>query len=155
MRGARQSSSHRDQRVVQRVMWKFWTIASAILAWNLIGDAAYLMQATSDFEAMSKVDPVSADAFNAMPPWAWGAYALAVGGGTLGAALLLMRRKAAWAFFALSVAGIVVQFGWTFLGYGLILVKGWSSAVFPAMILAIALASLFYARAKAADGSLR
>ncbi|WP_369751207.1 hypothetical protein [Novosphingobium sp. AP12] len=50
---------------------------------------------------------------------------------------------------------MVVQFGWTFLGYGLIAVKGWSTVIFPAVIFAITLASLLYARAKAADGTLR
>ncbi|HUD29849.1 MAG TPA: sugar transporter, partial [Novosphingobium sp.] len=106
-------------------MRKFWIVATLILVWNLIGDAAYLTQATADLDVLAKTDPVTADAFRSMPVWAWAAYALAVGGGTLGAVLLLMRRKVAWAFFALSVAGIVVQFGWTFLGHGLIAAKGW------------------------------
>ncbi|WP_404481925.1 sugar transporter [Novosphingobium sp. BL-52-GroH] len=136
-------------------MRRFWIIATAILLWNLIGDAAYLMQATADLDAIAGTDPVTAAALHSMPAWAWAAYAVAVGGGTLGAVLLLMRRKAAWALFALSLAGVVVLFGWSFLGFDMVAAKGWSSAIFPAVIFAIALASLLYARAKAADGMLQ
>lgn len=136
-------------------MRAFWIIATVILLWNLMGDAAYLMQVNADLDEMAKVDPVTAAAFDSMPAWAWGAYALAVWGGTLGAILLLLRREIAWVFFALSLVGVIAQFGWTFLGFGLIAAKGWSTAVFPAVIFAIALASLLYARAKAKDGTLR
>lgn len=136
-------------------MRAFWTIATVLLIWNLIGDAAYLMQVTADLDAIARTDAVTAEAFRAMPAWAWGAYAVAVGGGTIGAVLLMLRREVAWVFFAASLAGIVVQFGWTFLGFGLIAAKGWSTVLFPAVIFAIALASLLYARAKAKDGTLR
>jgi CHASE2 domain-containing sensor protein len=136
-------------------MRTFWIIAVAILLWNLLGDAAYVMQASADLDALARTDPATAAAFRAMPVWAWVAYAVAVWVGTAGAVLLLTRRKAARVFFAASLAGVVVQFGWTFVGYGLIAVKGWSTVILPAVIFAITLASLLYARAKAADGTLR
>lgn len=136
-------------------MRKFWIIAALILIWNLIGDAAYVMQAGADLDTLAKTDPVTAEAFRSMPGWAWAAYAAAVWGGTAGAVLLLMRRKVAWIFFAVSLVGVVVQFGWSFLGFRMIAAKGWSTAIFPAVIFAIAFASLLYARAKAADGTLR
>lgn len=133
----------------------FRIVAGAILLWNLMGDAAYLMQTTADLDAMAHTDPITAAAFASMPAWAWAAYALAVWGGTLGALLLLIRREIAWVFFALSVAGVIAQFGWSFFGFGIVAAKGWSAAAFPALIFAIALASLLYARAKAKDGTLR
>ncbi|GAB7550665.1 hypothetical protein NRB_01590 [Novosphingobium sp. 11B] len=135
-------------------MRTFRVISILILIWNLIGDAAYLMQVNADLDDVAKTDPVTAQAFGSMPAWAWVAYAVAVWGGTLGAILLLMRREIAWVFFAASLAGVVMQFGWSFLGFGMIAAKGWSTAVFPAVIFAIALASLLYARAKARDGTL-
>ncbi|KMS60314.1 sugar transporter [Novosphingobium barchaimii LL02] len=136
-------------------MRAFWIIALAILAWNLLGDAAYVMHASADLDVLARSDPVTADAFRSMPVWAWSAYAVAVWVGTLGAVLMLTRRKAAWIFFALSLAGVVVQFGWSFLGFGMVAAKGWSAAIFPAVIFAIGLGSLLYARRKAADGTLR
>lgn len=135
-------------------MRTFWIIATLILLWNLLGDAAYLMQASADLDALAKSDAVSARAFMQMPAWAWGAYAVAVWSGTFGAILLLMRRGWAWAFFALSLTAVVVQFGWTFLDFGLLGAKGPSSAIFPLVIVGIAIASLIYARRKKADGTL-
>lgn len=136
-------------------MRRFWIIAAAILIWNLMGDVAYTMQASADLDALARTDPVTAAAFRSMPVWAWIAYAVAVWIGTLAAVLLIARRRKAWIFFALSLAGVVVQFSWSFLGFGMVAAKGWSTAVFPAVIFAIALASLLYARAKAKDGTLR
>jgi presenilin-like A22 family membrane protease len=136
-------------------MLRFWIIAAAILAWNVLGDVAYVLQATADLDALAKSDPVTADAFRSMPGWAWAAYAVAVWIGTLAAVLLITRKRKAWIFFALSLAGVVVQFSWSFLGFGIVAAKGWSTAIFPAVIFAITLASLLYARAKAKDGTLR
>ncbi len=135
-------------------MRTFWIIATVILLWNLVGDAAYLMQASADLDELAKSDPVSAHAFMQMPGWAWGAYAVAVCSGTFGAVLLLLRRGWAWAFFALSLTAVIVQFGWTFLDFGLLGLKGPTSAIFPLVIVAIAIASLAYARRKKADGTL-
>ncbi|MFC0684669.1 sugar transporter [Novosphingobium clariflavum] len=135
-------------------MRRFWIIASGILLWNLLGDAAYFMQASTDLDELARTDPVAAQAFMQMPAWAWGAYAIAVWSGTLGALLLLMRRGSAWAFFALSLAGVIVQFGWSFLDFGMLGAKGPAAAIFPLMILVIAAASVAYARRKRADGTL-
>lgn len=136
-------------------MRTFWIIAGAILVWTLIGDAAYLMQVSADLDALARTDPVSAEAFRTMPVWAWSAYAIAVWGGTAAAIMLLLRRRAAIYLFALSLAGVIVQFSWTFLGTELIAKKGMGAAAFPLVIALIGLASLLYARRKAADGTLR
>ncbi|PZQ54159.1 MAG: sugar transporter [Novosphingobium pentaromativorans] len=136
-------------------MRKFRVIAVLILLWNILGDAAYLMQATADLDEIARRDPVQAQAFREMPGWAWAAYAVAVTSGTIGAIVLLMRRGWAWALFALSFLAVIVQFGWTFLGFDLLGAKGPSAAIFPLLIVAIALASTIYARRKKADGTLK
>lgn len=136
-------------------MRKFWIIAVLILLWNLLGDAAYLMQASADIDEIAARDPVQAQAFREMPGWAWGAYAVAVTSGTLGAILLLLRRGWAWALFALSFVAVVIQFGWSFLGFDMLGTKGPSAAIFPLVIVGIALASTIYARRKRMDGTLK
>jgi len=133
----------------------FWIIAIVLLLWNLIGDAAYLMQVTADLDELARTDPMTADAFRAMPDWIWSAYAIAVWVGTAGAIALLLRRKIAWVLFAISLAGVIVQFGWTFTATDIIAVKGAGTVVFPLIIAGIALAATLYARRKAADGTLR
>ena len=50
---------------------------------------------------------------------------------------------------------MLVQFGYTFLGTDLLAVKGPTAAIFPAVIIAIAIAQWFYARAQADKGVLR
>ena len=120
--------------------------SGAILIWNLLGVAACAMQVTADRAALARSDPIGAQAFAAMPGWAWAAYFVAVIAGTVGAVLLIMRRRKAVALFALSLMGVVVQFGWTFLVFGLGERKGWGTAILPLLIFAIGVAQLLYAR---------
>lgn len=133
----------------------FTIIAVILLLWNMIGMAAFIMQYTADLSALARTDPYTARIFAQMPGWAWIAYAVAVGAGTLGAILLLLRKAAAvWPFLA-SVIAIVVQFGYSFLGTDMLAVKGPTTMIFPAVILLIAIAQLLYARSLAAKGVLR
>jgi hypothetical protein len=136
-------------------MRTFWIIAIVLLLWNLIGDAAFLMQFNADLDKIALTDPVQADAFRSMPTWTWAVYAIGVASGTVGAIALLLKRKLATVLFAISLACIVLQFGWTFLGYGLVAKKGATTVLFPLVITGIGLFSLLYARAKSVDGTLR
>ena len=124
----------------------FIVIAIVLLLWNLMGLAAFAMQYTADLTELAKSDPVTAQAFAAMPAWVWIAYAIAVGAGTLGAILLLMKKAAAASLFLLSLIAVVVQFGYTFLGTDLLAVKGPSVIAFPAFIMVMAVVQLLYAR---------
>ena len=136
-------------------MRRFRTISIALLVWNLIGIAAFVAQITADLDQLARTDPATADAFRAMPQWAWGAYAVAVFVGTAAAIALLLRRRIAPVLFAVSLLAILVQFGWTFLGYDLIAKKGASTAIFPLVLIAIAAGATLYARSKVADRTLR
>ncbi|ANI78941.1 MULTISPECIES: sugar transporter [Sphingobium] len=133
----------------------FAIFALGLLIWNLIGVAAFILQYTADLAALAKSDPYTARIFAGMPGWAWAAYAVAVGAGTLGATMLLMRKRVAVPLFALSVIGVVVQFGYSFLGTDLLAVKGAGAAAFPAVILVIAVGQLLYAQGLQAKGVLR
>lgn len=124
----------------------FIVIAIVLLLWNLMGLAAFAMQYTADLTELAKSDPVTAQAFAAMPAWVWIAYAIAVGAGTLGAVLLLMKKATAASLFLLSLIAVVVQFGYTFLGTDLLAVKGPSVIAFPAFIVVMAVVQLLYAR---------
>lgn len=124
----------------------FIVIAIVLLLWNLMGLAAFAMQYTADLTELAKSDPVTAQAFAAMPAWVWIAYAIAVGAGTLGAVLLLMKKATAASLFLLSLIAVVVQFGYTFLGTDLLALKGPSVIAFPAFIVVMAVVQLLYAR---------
>lgn len=133
----------------------FTIIAVILLLWNMIGMAAFIMQYTADLSALARTDPYTARIFAQMPGWVWIAYAVAVGAGTLGAILLLLRKAAAVWPFLTSVIAIVAQFGYSFLGTDMLAVKGPTTMIFPAVILLIAVAQLLYARNLAAKGVLR
>ncbi|GBH29930.1 sugar transporter [Sphingobium xenophagum] len=133
----------------------FIVIAIVLLLWNLMGLAAFAMQYTADLTELAKSDPVTAQAFAAMPAWVWIAYAIAVGAGTLGAILLLMKKAAAASLFLLSLIAVVVQFGYTFLGTDLLAVKGPSVIAFPAFIMVMAVVQLLYARHLVGKAMLR
>lgn len=133
----------------------FVTIGILLLLWNLMGVAAFVMQYTADLIVLARTDPTTAQAFAAMPGWVWGAYGVAVGAGTLGAVLLLMKKAVAATLFLISLIAVIVQFGYTFLGTDLLAIKGATSAAFPALIIIVAIVQLLYARSLVARGVLR
>lgn len=134
---------------------RFMIVAGLFLVWNLLGDAAYLMQVSADLDALAKTDPYTAGIWRAMPVWAWSAYAVAVWGGTLASVLLLLKRSLSVPLFVVSLLAVIAQFGYTFLATDLLAVKGWGTAVFPAVIFAIGVVELAYARATQQRGVLR
>ncbi len=133
----------------------FWIVAAMLLLWNLIGDAAYLMQVTMDLDELALTDAYTARLFAETPQWAWAAYAIGVWSGTAAAIALLLRRRVATLLFGTSLVGIIIQFARVFLTTDLIAVKGWTAALFPLLIFAIGLFALHYARATDRRGWLR
>ncbi|MBB5986099.1 sugar transporter [Sphingobium lignivorans] len=129
--------------------------AILFLLWNLLGCAAFVMQSTMDLDALAATDPVQAQIWATMPAWAWAAYLVAVAAGTLGAIALLMRSRLAVLLSLLCVAAVLVQFGYAFLGTDLLALKGPSSAIFPAIIVLLAIAQWIYARWLRRRGALR
>jgi len=91
-----------------------------------------------------------------MPVWLWVVYAVAVGAGTLGAILLLMKKAAAATLFLVSLIAVLVQFGYTLGATDLVAQKGLVVAAgFPAFIVVVAVVQLVYARSMVAKGALR
>lgn len=138
-----------------KVAGSFIVIGIIFLVWNLMGDAAYLMQVTMNLADLAKTDPYTARLFAQMPQWAWAAYAVAVWGATLATILLLMKRKSAVMLYAISLAAIVIQFGYSFLGTDLLAVKGVMAAAFPLFIFIMGVIQLLYARSLAQRGIIK
>lgn len=134
---------------------RYWVVAGLLMAWSVMGDAAYLSQVTADLKALARTDPATARAFAQMPQWAWGAYAIAVWVGTLGSAALLLRRKIALPLYVVSLVAVLVQFAWTFAGSSVIAEKGASAAVFPLVIIGLAVFAVWFAARAKRDGVLR
>jgi hypothetical protein len=133
----------------------FWIVGVLLLAWNLVGIAAYVMQSGADLNALARTDPVTARAFAEMPQWAWMVYALGVASGAVGALVQLLRRRTAIALFILSLIAVIVQFARTFFATDLLAAKGATVVIFPLVIIAIALFSVWWARRAYRLGWLR
>lgn len=133
----------------------FWIVSGLLLVWNLLGITAYVMQSGADLNALARTDPVSARAFAEMPQWAWMVYALGVASGAVGALVLLLRRRTAVAMFILSLLAILVQFGRVLLATDMVAQKGAAAVAFPALIIVIAMFSIWWALRARKNGWLR
>lgn len=122
----------------------FWVVAGLAALWEALGCYMYVTQVTMSAEQLAQMPQAQQDIWNAMPGWATAAYAVAVWGGLAGAVGLLMRRSWAKPFFALSLLGIAVQFGWVFLATDIMTTVGASSLGFPLFIFLVALFLLWF-----------
>ena len=85
---------------------KFWVVAGVGLLWNLLGCYNFIMQTNP---ALLETLPEAYDALaKSRPGYATVAFAVAVFGGSLGCALMLMRRAVSRPFLLLSLLGVVV-----------------------------------------------
>jgi len=133
----------------------FWLLAALALLWNLLGAAAFASQAAMAPETVAALPPPQRDLWLGMPGWAWGAYAVAVGAGTLGAVALLLRRGWAVGLFVVSLVAVLVQFSYPFLLTDALSVMGMAMAWLPLAVVVIAVAEVVLSRAWKARGWLR
>lgn len=138
-----------------RVPGWYWAVAAIALLWEAMGCFAYVTQVSMDAAALAQLPAAQRDLWMAMPAWVTGAYAIAVWGGLLGAIGLLLRRNWARLAFAASLVAVVVQFGWTFLATPALTTIGASAAAFPAFIVLMAAALLWFSGLAAKRGWLR
>ena len=133
---------------------RFWIIAVLALLWNLLGLAMFVMQVTMSPETLAAMPAAQREVVEATPSWLDAAFGVAVASGVLGAVGLLLRGRWAVPMFALSLAAVLVQ---VLAGY--LVTPAWAASgaaglVLPALLIAIAIALLGYARAAARRGWL-
>jgi hypothetical protein len=126
-----------------------WIVGVLALLWNAIGAFDYMAtQLKLDFY-MSQFSEEQLAYFYGFPAWAVAGWAFGVWGGLAGAVGLVLRRRwAVWAF-AVSLAGLAVSSIFTLVLSSGAEVMGASGAVFSAVIWAVAIFLLVYARAMA------
>ena len=88
-----------------------WYMPAAVGAflWNLLGCAAYLMDATISADDLAAMTEAQQALYATRPAWAVGATAIAVWGGALGSLALILRKRWATAVLVASLVGVVVQ----------------------------------------------
>lgn len=87
-------------------------IPVAIGLWNTLGVLGFTMAASRNPDGLADVPPQVIDWLDSTPAWTIGAGALVVGGGFVGALLVLERSRGAVAAFLASLMGMAVLQVW-------------------------------------------
>lgn len=135
-----------------------WFTATAILLllWALAGVAACAGHVMAGEQMAAAQGEWDVAFFRALPAWfAWD-YAVATGASLAGAIALLRRSRLAAVLYAVSLAAVVVQFGYVFMATDLIAHKGAAATVpFPAFIAAMGVLQIAVARLALRRGWVR
>ncbi len=131
-----------------------WAVGIVGFLWNSMGAFDYLMTQTRNESYMSQFTPEQLEFFYGFPAWVVAFWAIAVWGGLLGAALLLLRKRVAVPMLLASfVAMVVTAIQNYFLSNGME-VLGTVGVLFTILIFLVALGLWRYARAMARRGVL-
>lgn len=133
----------------------FWVLAALAVVWNFLGVGAYFADVTMGEEAMQQMSAAERDLRDATPVFVTGAYAIAVFAGLAAAIALLLRRRLATPLFAVSLAAVVVQMGYLFLGMNAAAVLGNTAVIFPSIIILLGALLLWFSVAANKKGWLR
>jgi hypothetical protein len=112
----------------------------------LFGLVALSADFMTDEATLAQMSEAQQQLYASRPQWLFAVYAIAIFSGLAGAIGLLMRK--AWAIhaFAISLAAVVIQFGYTFLVMDAIRLLGAAAALsFPIVIFVIGVALLWFA----------
>ena len=133
----------------------FYWISGIALVWNILGVVAYVMQMTMSPETLAAMPPEQQAIYNEMPAAIDGAFAIAVNGGAVGCVLLLMRLKIALYVFILSMAGIVVQFGYVIFLTETVAVMGATSVIGPIFVALVGIFLIWFTLSSDKKGLLK
>jgi hypothetical protein len=137
------------------VPWHLRLIAGLGLAWNGIAVFDYVMTQTRNAIVVGGFTPAQLAALEALPAWVTGCWALAVWGGALGCALLMLRRHAAEPVLLLSLGAMTITAVHNATAEGGLYATGGSGPGFVGLIFVIALGLWVYARMMRVRGLLR
>lgn len=125
----------------------FWVAAVLLVLWEAMGCYACGEQIALGAAAMGPVDDWSLKYYAALPVWYNWVYVVATFGGLLGGLALLIRDKRALLLFWISLAAVIVMFGYAFAATDLIAHKGLGNVLpFPLVIAAIGALSIWFTR---------
>ncbi len=124
----------------------YWAVAVVLTLWALMGCWALYMYLKLGATMSPTPDAWDRAYDAAIPVWFTPVYFVSILGGLLGSIALLMRSKYAHPLFIASLVGVVIQFGYSFLGTDLIAHKGAAATIpFPLFIAAVAIFQIWFA----------
>ncbi len=117
----------------------FIIVAALALVWNLFGVMAFVMHANMSPDAIAALPEAERALYESYPMWALIAFACAVFGGVLGSLLLVLKKSLAVPVLLISLIGVLVQMGHSFLIARSHEVYGPESIALPILVLVIAI----------------
>lgn len=134
----------------------YWVVGVLVALWMLVGVLAWCIDLGMTPERLAALPAAQQQLYASRPSWVFIAYGVAVFSGLAGAVALLLRRKVAKALFLLSLFAAVLQFGYTFAAMHALALLGPGLALpLPAMVIAVGVFTVWYARWCARHGLLR
>lgn len=134
--------------------WWFWVVSVLGLFWNLIGLSMLYVQMTMTPHAVAALPPEQQQIHAAMPMLAYGFFGIAVVSGVLGSIGLLMKRRWAVPLLMVSLLGVLAQMITAYATTPVWALTGAGGAVFPLLLIVVALLLWLFARKAAARGWL-
>lgn len=133
----------------------FITVAIVLLLWALAGVASFAGHVFVGERMAAEQGAWDLAFYRALPAWfAWD-YAIATLASLAGAIALLMRSGHAVVLYVVSLVGVVIQFGYVFLGTDLVAHKGAAATVpFPAFIVFMGAVQIAVARTAIKRGGI-
>ena len=138
-----------------------WIVGGLATLWNAFGAYDYLMTRMRNMDYLNSMMP-GGDAtamltyVDSFPLWAQAGWGMGVWFGLLGSIMLLVRSRWAVHAFILSLAGMVLSFGYQFTHPSdIVATHEGAGAVMPYVIMLVELALLAYASANRKKGLLR
>lgn len=141
-----------DNTKAKRPAW-FLAVAIILLLWAIAGVASFGAHVFVGEKMAAEQGAWDLNYYRALPAWfAWD-YALATLAALAGAAALLMRFRQAVMLYAFSLLGVVIQFGYVFVGTDLLAHKGAAATLpFPMFIALMGCVQMVAARVAARRG---
>jgi hypothetical protein len=122
--------------ISKRPVWVV-TVVIILLLWAVAGVASFGAHVFVVENMAAEQGAWDLDYYRALPVWfAWD-YALATLAALAGAVALLMRSRQAVMLYVLSLIGVVIQFGYVFVGTDLLAHKGAAATVPLPMFIAL------------------
>jgi len=119
----------------------YWVVAGLAVLWMLFGVMAWVMDLMTDEAGLAQLSEAQRQLYVARPQWLFAVYGVAIFSGLAGAIGLLLRKSWASTLFAVSLAAIIVQFGYTFVVMHAVELLGAAAAIpFPLVIFLIGVA---------------
>jgi hypothetical protein len=137
--------------------WHLWLIGVIALLFNSIGAFDFVMSMAQGekYMASAGMTPEQIAHYREMPAWMTAVWAIGVWGAFLASILLLMRRKAAFAVFVVSLAAFLISLLYTYVLTDGGAVMGQAMAITSAVIAALLAFFIWYSHAMRKRGVLR